>query len=119
MSTRSDKEWVGDILDRIARIKLAEITLAGAEENEDSWEGARIIFDAILYNLLIIGEAVKGLSHEIKERNSSVPWKNISGMRDVLTHEYFRVDVNIVRITLDSPLESLRKTCESESKRLG
>lgn len=113
MSPRTEKERLEDILERIERIKFAEIVLLEAEEDDD-WEEASVAFDAILYNLMVIGEAVKALGVELKERNGKTPWKDIAGMRDILTHEYFRVKGKVVRATLDAPLAQLRNACQAE-----
>ena len=77
-------------------------------------EGASVAFDAILYNLMVIGEAVKALGVELKERNGKTPWKEIAGMRDILTHHYFRVNGRIVRATLDASLTDLGNACQAE-----
>lgn len=49
--------------------------------------------DMIIRRIEIIGEAVKYLPDDIKDSHSEVPWKMIAGMRDVLTHQYFGVDI--------------------------
>jgi uncharacterized protein with HEPN domain len=72
-------------------------------------------FDAILYDLLVIGEAVKALSAEIRERHPHVPWSQITGMRDVLAHDYFRILSDVVRTTIDRPLTVLEAACLRES----
>jgi uncharacterized protein with HEPN domain len=55
--------------------------------------------DALLYNLLILGEAVKGLGEATKARRPEIPWRQIAGLRDLLAHEYYRIDaVEIDRI---------------------
>lgn len=112
MSPRSEKQRLEDILERIERIKFAETALLEAEE-EDDWEEALVAFDAILYNLLVIGEAVKALGSELKERNGKTPWKDIAGMRNILAHEYFRVEGKVVRATLDRPLNDLKEAVQS------
>jgi uncharacterized protein with HEPN domain len=49
--------------------------------------------DAVLRRLEIIGEAVKNLDEDFKNRYPEIPWKKIAGLRDVLIHEYFGVSL--------------------------
>ena len=51
---------------------------------------------AILYQITIMGEATKRLSREFREQHPEIPWDDIAGMRDVVAHQYDRVDLNIV-----------------------
>ena len=102
-----------DILERIDRIKFAEKLLVQNQTLDLSPE-AQLVFDAILYDLLVIGEAAKLLSPSMKGRNPLVPWGLITGMRDILAHEYFRVDIEIIRSTIDKPLENLQLACRNE-----
>ncbi len=106
------------ILDRIDRIQYAETILLEFENEEDSWEEAQVAFDAILYDLLVIGEAVKSLTSELKDEYSFIPWNQIAGMRDILAHEYFRVEGKVVRATIDKPLQDLKKVCELALEKL-
>ncbi|MGB9780100.1 DUF86 domain-containing protein, partial [Caldanaerobacter sp.] len=50
-----------------------------------------VLTRAFVRSLEIIGEAVKNLPKEFREKHSKVPWKEIAGMRDKLIHEYFGV----------------------------
>lgn len=52
--------------------------------------------DAVIRNLEIIGEAVKNIPTSFKGLYPDTPWREIAGMRDVLIHEYFGVDLKIV-----------------------
>ncbi len=49
--------------------------------------------DAVIRRIAIIGEAVKNIPTELRINYSDIPWKNIAGMRDILIHEYFDVDL--------------------------
>jgi uncharacterized protein with HEPN domain len=69
--------------------------------------GSKLVQDAVLRNLEVIGEAVKGLDDATKARAPDVPWRRIAGMRDVLIHHYFGVD-----------LESVWQVVETEVPRL-
>ena len=52
--------------------------------------------DAVIRQLEIIGEATKNLSTELRDRYQEIPWRRISGLRDVLIHEYMGVDLAAV-----------------------
>ena len=52
--------------------------------------------DAVLYNLAVIGEAVKNLPAELRDLHPEVEWRKMAGMRDIVTHEYFGIDNNVL-----------------------
>ncbi|HHB89983.1 MAG TPA: DUF86 domain-containing protein [Anaerolineae bacterium] len=62
---------------------------------------------AILYQLLVIGEAVKRLSPEFRDAHPSIPWRLISGMRDYLIHAYDVVDWEEVWETINQDIPQL------------
>lgn len=53
-------------------------------------------YDAVLRNLAVIGEAVRALPDEVRDRAPDVPWAAIAGLRNVVVHEYFRVDPDLI-----------------------
>lgn len=57
----------------------------------------------------IIGEAASKISEELKSKHQQIPWKDIIGMRNRLTHVYFDIDYNIVWETIKNELPSLRE----------
>lgn len=55
-----------------------------------------LIRDAIIRNLEVVGEAAKQIDSPLREKYPDVPWRRMTGMRDVLIHNYFGVDVEMV-----------------------
>ncbi|MBI3588954.1 MAG: DUF86 domain-containing protein [Candidatus Liptonbacteria bacterium] len=66
--------------------------------------------DAVMRRLEIIGEAVKSLPDETKQKCSDIPWKQIAGMRDVLIHEYSGVSMRRVWRVVENDLKPLKET---------
>lgn len=64
-------------------------------------------YDAVLRNLAVIGEAVKSLPREFKQQRPDVPWASIAGLRNVVVHEYFRVNRDAILDILDTHLPAL------------
>lgn len=61
-------------------------------------------YDAVLLNLAVIGEAVRALPSETRDRAPDVPWGAIAGLRNVVVHEYFRVDAELILDIVDNQL---------------
>ncbi|GET37826.1 HepT-like ribonuclease domain-containing protein [Microseira wollei] len=51
---------------------------------------------AILYRIMVIGETTKRISNEFRAQHPEIPWKDMAGMRDWVSHAYDRVDLDIV-----------------------
>ncbi len=68
---------------------------------------------AVLHQLLLIGEAVKRLSDEFRDRHADVPWAEIAGMRNVLIHQYDDVDLEEVWRTLERDIPGLSAKLEA------
>jgi uncharacterized protein with HEPN domain len=96
---RRDRERLDDIAGAIEVIRAHVATGETVDE--------RLRRDAILYNLVIVGEAVKGLSAETRARRPDIPWRQIAGLRDRLAHEYFRIDMNEIAKIVERDLGSL------------
>ena len=62
-------------------------------DGKETFIQTRIIQDAVIRNFEVMGEASKRISPKIKEKYPEVPWRRIAGLRDVLIHDYLRVDL--------------------------
>jgi len=80
-----------------------------AELTEDSFRQNRLIQDGVIRNLEIIGEATKKLPKRLTNKYPDIEWKKMAGMRDVLIHDYFGVDLERVWGVVRNRLPALRE----------
>lgn len=88
---RSNKFFVEDILGSIDKI---EQYIQGL--SYDDFVEKQIVVDAVIRNLEIIGEASKNIPDGIKKKYMSIPWKRMVGLRNIIAHGYFGIDLSIV-----------------------
>ena len=88
---RDSRVYLEDILEATRKITAYTGSLSKAAFLEDEKT-----IDAVVRNLEVIGEAVKKLPEDLRAHHSAVEWKKIAGLRDILIHEYFGLDAEIV-----------------------
>jgi uncharacterized protein with HEPN domain len=71
------------------------------------------IQDAVMRRLEIIGEASKKIPAIIKAQHPDIPWREMAGMRDILVHEYFGVDLELTWTTVKESLPDLKQQLSS------
>lgn len=64
-------------------------------------------FDAVVRNLEVIGEAVKHLPEDFRREHAGIEWREIAGMRDILTHAYFALDLEVVWNVVQAEIPAL------------
>lgn len=88
---RDSRVDMEDILEATRKIKADTSGLSKAAFLEDEKT-----FDAVVRNLEVIGEAVKNLPEDLRAKHSALEWRKMAGLRDILIHEYFGLDAEIV-----------------------
>lgn len=99
------RDWqigVRDILEAAQKILYHTETLDFETFVMDEW-----MVDAVLRNFTVIGEAANHLPAEVKEAHPEVPWTDMSDLRNIVVHEYFGVDLNIIWHTIREELPGL------------
>ena len=101
---RDYKVYLEDILHAIAKVR--EYT-AGFSQGDFARDGKT--FDAVIRNLEVIGEAVKAVPEAIRSQHPEADWKKMAGLRDLLIHRYFGINVEIVWDIIQNKLPALEE----------
>lgn len=104
---KNDLVYLRHIADAITDID--KYTVGGKSE----FYATKMIQDAVIRNLEIIGEAVKNISPATREQNPDIPWKQIAGLRDILIHQYFGVDLDSVWLVVENRLPILSERIQT------
>lgn len=100
---RDHRLYLDDILEAANRIEkyTKGVVFDGLDKNT-------LIIDGIVRNLEIIGEAAKNIPAQVKEQYAEIEWKKIAGLRDILAHEYFGIDLEVVWDIVKNKLPTLK-----------
>lgn len=101
---RDFKVFLEDALEAIGNVAefVGAMTL-------DELKADKKTLHAVVRNLEVIGEAVKGVPPQIRQRHPQVPWQRIAGLRDILIHHDFEIDIEIVWDVIKNKLPELRQ----------
>lgn len=107
----SPREWRFRIEDIAEALSAIEEYTTGLDF--ESWNRDRKTIDAVIRNFEIIGEAAANVPEEIQNRYNDLPWIQLKGIRNVLIHEYFGVDTEILWKTIREDLPILRNKIQA------
>lgn len=94
--------YIDDIKDSAKRILEYTHNLSFEQFSKN-----QMAIDAVVRNLEIIGEAVTRLPDGIQNQYPNIPWRSIKGMRNILVHEYWGVDLAILWATIKESIPQL------------
>lgn len=106
----SPRSWLIRVNDMIKAIDDSVNIISGKTYSD--FQKDRTLVLASLACVQIIGEASNHIPDEVKSKYSEVPWNEIRGMRNRITHEYFEVDESILWETLKSDFQDLKGELE-------
>jgi uncharacterized protein with HEPN domain len=104
---RSDRERLLDILEAIEKIERY------ASCSKQAYEHDEMLQVWLVHHLQVIGESASRVSVEVQNRFPEMPWGRMIGMRHVLVHGYFEIDLDIVWSVIHKDIPSLREHIES------
>ncbi len=103
----SSREWSFRIQDILTAIEKVQHYIKGKTLRQ--FRKNTLVIDAVVRNLEIVGEASKNIPSAIRRSYPDIPWAEMCGMRDVLIHQYFGVDVKVVWRTAKKSLPTVQK----------
>ena len=104
---RDHRVYLNDILTAISKIERYVGDLSFHDFTQDEMR-----IDAVVRNLEVIGEAAKHVPEEVRRKYPFIEWKKISGLRDILIHEYFGVDRDILWDIVKNKIPVLKRDTE-------
>jgi len=99
-----DAVYLRHILDAIKRILEYLYNV-----DETDFQRNYLLQDGVIRQLEIIGEAAKQISQQTRNQHSQIPWKDMTGMRDKLIHDYFGLDLDQVWLTAQTDVPLLQE----------
>lgn len=102
MSTKDNSVYIDHMLECIQRINEYVVS-------KEQFYNTCIVQDAVVRNLQVMAESSQRLAEEIKQHYSDIPWKQISGFRNILVHDYLGVDLDVIWSVVEQELPGLEK----------
>ncbi len=102
MNEKDNSIYVEHMLDAILRIDEYV-------ESKELFYDSHLVQDAVIRNLQVMAESSQRLPENIKNNYPDIPWKNISGFRNILVHDYLGVDLDMIWSVVEQELPTLEK----------
>ena len=113
----SSRGWEARVEDILLAIEIIQKRIGGLEFS--AFENDPVLSESVIYQLIVIGEAAANIPSDIKQLAPELPWRQMTDMRNIMAHAYFRVKLDIVwetaRDNLPPLVDSLRQLLQSAS----
>ena len=106
--SRDPSLYLADIVEACKRIERI-----ASGRSDEQLVADEIVRDALLYSIVVIGEAASRIPADVQARFPTISWARIKGMRNVLAHEYFGIDQGLVLDTVRNKVPELRRTLDA------
>lgn len=100
MKSKDNSVYIDHMLDCILRIDEYV-------ENKEQFYSSQLVQDAVVRNLQVISESSQRLADNVKQLYPDIPWKQISGFRNILVHDYLGVDLDVIWSVVEQELPNL------------
>lgn len=109
-----DPERLKHIIEAIRNIEIASEGKTQEDISNDF-----ILRHALTWNIMIIGEAANKLSKEFCQSHPNTDWRGVTGMRNVLVHDYYQIDINELWSVISYDIPELRTQIEVYLREIG
>jgi len=104
VSKRDHRLFLADMLEAIEKIERYTHGLS----REDLWQDD-LVADAVVRNLEVIGEAARHVPEALRAAHPEIDWRRVVGLRNVVVHEYFAIDLDVVWVVIKKHLPQLKR----------
>jgi uncharacterized protein with HEPN domain len=110
---KDNRIYFRHIIDAIERIERY------TEDGKEEFLESEMIQNAVIWNIGVIGEAVRQVSNWLKESHPDIPWQQMISMRNRLVHEYFNINPDLVWEVVETHLPLFKAQAQAILKELG
>ena len=104
---RSDTERLQDILEAIERLEKYAV------QGRRVFEQQELIQTWIIHHLQIVGEAARAISQNLKEQYPDISWRDAADLRNLVVHEYFRINIDIIWDIVENDIPILKEQIQT------